>query len=285
MSPKALKILIGVVVVAAVVAGLIRWSRLRFHEAPAPAPAAQPATVQVAEDAEPKSLCPQERGKVVKTYGVLELTVERNADDLCAYEVRSSKGAKLAEDEGGLAVTAQFADLDADAADELIVVADSGGSGLHADTLVFTQRPEPHLIDKYDGCATRVEKAADGRRALMTCALQMNMMDGVCNGCSPRPYIYYMLESGKLVRRNNLFTSAYDKRIVAEQKDIRPEDAEAFLKSENKDDRAFWDAETRSAVMRIAADYIYSGREAKAKEVIEKYWPAWDRERILEDLR
>jgi hypothetical protein len=37
-------------------------------------------------------------------------------------------------------------------------------------------------------------------------------------------------------------------------------------------------------VMHMLADYIYSDRHAKAIEVAGKLWPAWDRERILNDL-
>lgn len=283
--------IIGVALLVVVVAGLSRLGqRVAAPPLLAPGRDVTPPSLRLTEDAEPASLCPPARGKVVKTYGSLELTVERSEDDVCRFGVRSMKGATLsplAEDAGGLEITAQFADLDADAANELIVVADSGGSGLHADTLVFTQRPEPHLVEKYDGCATRLDKAPDGRRVLKTCTLSMNMMDGVCNGCSPRPNIYYLLEGGKLVQRNSLFTAAYDKYIEAEEKNIKnitPEQAEAFLASESMDDDAFYNSPMRDAVMRIAADYIYSGRAAKAKDVIDKYWPPWDRERILEDL-
>lgn len=285
MSPRVRNIVIGVATVIAVIVGLMRVGRSRLNEAPASPAPAQPATIQIAEDAEPESLCP-DKGAVAHTYGALDLIVERTKDDLCGFTVSGSgpKGMKLGEDEGALAISAQFADLNADAANELIVVADSGGSGLHANTFVFTQRPEPHLIEMYDGCASRVTKAPDGRRALMTCTLGMNMMDGVCNGCSPRPYIFYMFEGGKLVRRNDVFVATYDKRIAAEEKDIKPDEAEAFLKSESKDDGVFENSSVRDTVMRIAADYIWSGREAKAKAVIDKYWPAWDRERIFEDL-
>src|SRR6185295_15887176 len=202
-----------------------RAARETPASAPSPAPAPAPVASAPAADAEPENACPSETGSKVARYGSFEVTLNR--EDGCNVSVKAG-GALLASDETGLAVYVQSVDLDRDGAAELLVVADSGGSSLHSNNYVFTEKPAPRLVEMYDGCATRVRRAPDGRPALETCTLGMNMMDGVCNGCSPRPLVYYMLEGGKLVRRNNLFAAVYDRRIAAEEKDIKPDEAEAF---------------------------------------------------------
>ncbi len=255
-------------------------------EAPKPVPAPAPVPAKPAPnaaDTDPENQCPKDNGVKKTRYGAFDVTVTRAEDD-CSVTVNAG-GALLASDETGLAVDVESADLDKDGIPELLVVADSGGSSLHANNYVFTEKPAPRMVSMFDGCGARIAAAPDGRRAVLTCELSMNMMDGVCNGCSPRPRIYYMLEDGKLLRRNELFVAEYDRIIDLEVKELKPEDVQNFLATKDTGDGVYQNSPARDALMRIAAHYIYSGRDTQAKEVIDKNWPAFDRERIFDDLK
>src|SRR6266850_2891165 len=281
----AVRIVLGLAAIVVIGVNLARIGRTRVAEQAPPSPHEEaPSSYQIAEDSEPESYCPDAPGTKSVHYGLFELEVERTADDICAFRVWKSKGPTLAMDEGALAISAQYRDLDNDILPELIVVADSGGSGLHADTFVFTSKPQPRLVAKYDGCATRVRVSPDGTRALQTCDLGMNMFESVCNACSPRPAIFYVLEKGELRNVNANFVSEFDKEIEEEEQALKPEDVKNFLETKSEDDNEYIDAPARPIVLRIAVDYIFSGREAKAREVINKNWPAFDRERILQEL-
>jgi len=51
-----------------------------------------PVKEALKDDAEPESLCPREAGKVSRQYGSFHVRVERNADDMCRYEIRLANG-------------------------------------------------------------------------------------------------------------------------------------------------------------------------------------------------
>jgi len=281
-----IRIAIALIVVA-VIAGvwLVRGRMPRAGVVQAPGLATpSPVTETRKEEVAPQSLCPREAGAVTRQYGSFKVRVERDADDMCHYEIRLANGQHWGEDDIPLALGARHVDLDRDDVPELIIVADSGGSSLHADTYVFTEKPQPHLVEKYDGCATEIFDAGNGGRVLRTCHLGFNMMDGICNGCSPRPRIFYALENGVLKNSNARFAAEYDKSIAFEEQELKTLDVAEFVASTKDDDPAYSNSEVRWRVMSILANYIYSDRDAKAIEVAGKLWPAWDRDRILNDL-
>jgi hypothetical protein len=290
MVPVRLRVAIALVGLVALVVGVggawlarARWfQHPPVTEAAKAAPAAESAR---REDAEPQSICPAEQGSRSIRYGPFQVVVERDDQDVCKFEVRTASGEHLADDDTALAIDAQYVDLDRDGVPELLLVSDSGGSGAHANSYIFTAKPQPRLVMQYDGCATGVRDAGNGGRVLQTCHLGFNMMDGICNGCSPRPRIFYALENGALRNRSARFAAEYDKSIGFEEEELKGLDVAAFVASTADDDPAYVDSDVRWRVMRILADYIYSDRDTEAIEVAGKLWPAWDRGRILGALQ
>ena len=59
---------------------------------------------------------------------------------------------------------------------------------------------------------------------------------------------------------------------------------QAFLKSRNANDDAYEHSKARPSVLRIIIDYVYSGREPQARQTVDTMWPAWDRERVWNDI-
>ena len=219
-------------------------------------------------------------------YGALTLRIERDADHTCRADVRARDGRVLAEADTAIAITTQYADLDGDGVPELLMAADSGGSAGHSDSFVLTERPQPALVAKHEGCAMTVHAASDPlNRALATCDLAFVFFESLCNACSPRPLMFFLVRDGKLVPAHHQFVSRYDTHIQEDEQAMPPDDLQAFVASSSADARAYVDSRARGLVLEIAADYLYSGREQRAREALARMWPAWDRHRIFEELR
>ena len=145
---------------------------------------------------------------------------------------------------------------------------------------VFSQAPQVRLIKALrEACPIQVQATA-----LVICDLEFAAFDGLCDACSPRPFVFLSLEQGRLRDRSALFTRHYDEHVAELRKQISDRDLQAFLKSRNGDDAAYEGSRVRSSVLSIVIDYVYSGREPQARETVDTMWPAWDRERVWNDI-
>lgn len=242
-----------------------------------------------AQQAEKPNLCERRsRGKTVSiTYGQLKLTVTEPRSDAesCSFQVVSPAGDLLAHDEyADYIPQPEYADLDGDGTPELVVVAGSSGSGGYADSYVFSQAPQVRLLKAVkEACPVEVVNGLTGR-ALVTCDLDFASFDGLCNACSPRPAVYLKLEQGQLRNRSSLYAREYDEHIAEVRKQLKEGDVQAFLKSRSANDDAYEGSTVRSSVLSILLDYVYSGRESQARQALQSLWPAWDRERVWDDV-
>src|SRR5438874_1705534 len=89
-------------------------------------------------------------GTINITFDKLRLAVsapKRDKDDsICSFRVIGPTGKVLARDEQLGILQPQYVDLDGDGVPELIVVADSGGSGGYHNSYIFSQVPHPMLL-------------------------------------------------------------------------------------------------------------------------------------------
>lgn len=238
-----------------------------------------------AEDREPQSLCP-DTGTRAFDYDQLQVVVTQQEPFLCRVVVRTRAGGTLAEATQA-AVSGEYVDLDADGAPELIVVADSGGSGGFTDWFVFTQRPEPRLAGMMmDACRIAAGPPIPGGRGrvLSTCDLAWAFHDGLCNACSPRPLVFYQLQAGQLTDANRLMVSEYDRYIADARKALDETELQEFTAATGDDDGGYQQDYVRGGVLGIVLAYRYSGRTDEARGVVERWWPAFDRDRILEEI-
>jgi hypothetical protein len=242
-----------------------------------------------AQQADKANLCERSsRGQTVSvTYGRFKLTVTepRNDTESCTFQVVAPAGEVLAHaDYADYIPKPEYVDLDGDDTPELVVVAGSSGSGGYADSYVFSQAPQLRLIKAVkEACPVEVLNGPTGR-ALVTCDLDFASFDGLCNACSPRPAVYLRLEQGQLRDRSQLFVRQYDEHIAGLRKQLSDRDVQAFLKSRNANDAAYEGSNARPSVLSIIIDYVYSGREPPARQVVETMWPTWDRERVWNDI-
>lgn len=291
------RVLLALFVLAAVALALIVSAPSDFTPAPAdpaadlsglpPLEATAPGGTADAraEDLKPVPLCAA-AGDVAPAphvYGALTLTVQRNSTNICTFTVTAAD-ATLGQG-ADAAITAQFIDLDADRQSELVVVADSRGSSGLAESFVFAQRPMPRLIGSVKGCAAEVTQLAElGTRALKSCDTGYNLFEGLCPTCVPRPLLFFALEDGTLRSRGVLFSREFDARITEQTNTLKEPDIAAFAASKSTTDPAYAGSPVRGVVLGIAADYIYSGRSAEARGILDRTWPAFDRDRVFMEI-
>ncbi len=208
-----------------------------------------------------------------------------NADGGCSFKLTSPSGDVLAHDEYVDYISQpDYVDLDGDGAAELIVVAGAHGSGGYADSFVISQTPQPRVIRVInEACPFRVMNGPEGK-AVVTCELNFRFFDGLCNACSPQPAVYLGVENGLLRDHSARFVSEYDAHIAVLRGMLKEADVRAFLKSRSIDAPAYVQSKARPLVLSIVIDYLYSGREAQAREALQTMWPEWDRERVLADV-
>lgn len=294
------RVLLALFVLGAVALALVVSAPTSFTPAPVdpaadlsdlpPLAAAEaPATADArAEDLKPVPLCAA-AGDVAPdphVYGALTLTVQRTSANICTFTVTAADTTLGTLGQGAdAAVTAQFIDLDADRQSELVVVADSRGTSGLAESFVFAQRPMPRLIGSIKGCAGEVTQLAElGTRAIKSCDTSYNLFEGLCPTCGPRPLLFFALESGTLRSRGVLFSREFDTRITEQTNTLKEPDLAAFVASKTTADPAYVGSPVRGVVLSIAADYIYSGRSAEARAVLDRMWPAFDRDRVFMEI-
>jgi hypothetical protein len=94
------------------------------------------------------------------------------------------------------------------------------------------------------------------------------------------PKLVLKMEGNNLVDVSAHFPKAYDEEIEQARSQLTSLELEKFRQS-NYRDRLFMDqASTVHKVLTIVLDYLYSGREAKAWEVLNELWPPPDVARV-----
>jgi hypothetical protein len=231
-------------------------------------------------------------GTIAIQFGHLKLIVSdpgHSKHETCSFRVVSDDGRALANDEHLGILQPEYVDLDRDGIPELIVAADSGGSGAYHDSFVFSQSGRPRLVqsikNSYPLHAVYDFRSNQGY-ALETGDLVFNSFEGLCNGCSPRPAIYLKLENGRLSDVSGHFKAEYDREIAKTRRDINNDDLKRFVKATSRDNDGYVSTVgPREAVLKIILDYLYSGREEQARAAVTEMWPGFDRDRVWKEIR
>lgn len=137
-------------------------------------------------------------------------------------------------------------------------------------------------IENQTGVAFEREK--DGRVVLRTGDGAFDYFDDLPHVASPMPLVLLAFEGHTLKDVGGQFIPIYDERIESARKQLSPERIEAFRSGsaptqKTGDDAMHW-METKSLVLSIVLDYLYSGREQQAWNALDELWPANDRDRI-----
>ena len=128
------------------------------------------------------------------------------------------------------------------------------------------------------------EHERDGRVVMKTGDGAFDYFDDLAHAFSPIPLVYLQLEKTTLKDVSPQFLQVYDRNIEEMRQLLTPEKLERFT-SGQLPAATLGDADvdwmtTKSHVLMIVLDYLYSGREQQAWNTLDEMWPANDRERI-----
>lgn len=185
---------------------------------------------------------------------------------MCRFRITDAGGELLAEDAQPAAAAFQV-DLDGDKVPELVVSADTGGGRGFHNNYILTQRPQPRLIKTFiDACAITPRQSSAGV-ALMTCDVLSPAIPDLCGGCAPPPAVFITLEGGALRDRSERSRAEYDADI---DRLLHQLTGAGSLRSSGARDRtsAAYQSEAKGVILGIVLDYLYSGREAAAREAL-----------------
>lgn len=104
--------------------------------------------------------------------------------------------------------------------------------------------------------------------------------DEVCHACSPFPLVYLRLDGSNLVDISHEYASNYDEIIRHSQKALTGEDRRRLKALTEKPSDAEPVREARYNALTIVFAYLYSGREERAHQALQEFWPRFDQERI-----
>jgi hypothetical protein len=168
------------------------------------------------------------------------------------------------------------ADLNADGNPELVLNGYTGGLHCCYTYLIVSLGPSPHVVRTLRSQLPMIfNRQPDGTTLI-------HADDGIFDyflvphSDAVIPKLVLQMEGNNFVDVSARFPKAYDEEIEQARSQLTSLELEKFRQS-NYRDRLFMDqVSTVHKVLTIVLDYLYSGREAKAWEVLNELWPAAD---------
>ena len=236
------------------------------------------------------SKCWHGRGKVRRVIRGLKVeitpTVDKDAlnEPICHLLVRDLNGREvLSEDDSSFAILLDDRDINGDGIPDLVVLAFSGGAHCCWTYYFFSQDPRPALLTKFENNrdAIFLEDEKTGRIYLQIEDGAFDYFDEVCHGCSPFPVVYLRLDGSNWVDISREYVNDYDEIIRETEKAFTAEQRQRLkvLKEKPSDEDPVVE-QARFNALTIVFAYLYSGREAQARQALQEMWPPFDQERI-----
>ncbi len=171
-------------------------------------------------------------------------------------------------------------DLNGDGAPEVVLDGYSGGLHCCYTYLVVSLGKKPKVLHTFaNPVPIKFEKQPDGT-ALIRAADGVFDYFVVPHSDAVIPQLVLKPEGNVLVDVSAQHPEVYDREIEQARGSITKEDIEK-LKASNYRNKLFTDQiPTVHKVLTIVLDYVYSGRDEKAWQALEDYWPAGDVSRI-----
>jgi hypothetical protein len=171
-------------------------------------------------------------------------------------------------------------DLNGDGAPEVVLDGYSGGLHCCYTYLVVSLGKKPKVLHTFaNPVPIKFEKQPDGT-ALIRAADGVFDYFVIPHSDAVIPQLVLKPEGNVLVDVSAQHPEVYDREIEQAQAALTKEDIEK-LKASNYRNKLFTDQiPTVHKVLTIVLDYIYSGRDEKAWQALDDYWPAGDVSRI-----
>jgi hypothetical protein len=234
--------------------------------------------------------CYQGRGHVRKKLaGGFEIRISPSPDKEDIYDAEcravvldAKKKTIFAEDDWGFTIEVAGEDVNADGIPDVVLEAYSGGAHCCWTYYIISLGAKPGLRKKFENNrdAAFFWDKEDRRIEIVTRDGNFDYFDGLCHACTPFPIVYLRLDGATLVDISPSSLDDYDAIISQNQKALTaPELQHLRVLKENPSD----DEESRKTIykaLNIVFAYLYSGREAQAREALQQMWPPFDQERM-----
>lgn len=171
-------------------------------------------------------------------------------------------------------------DVNGDGRPEIVLDGYSGGLHCCYTTYIISLDRKPQLLHAFSNAVPiSFQKQPDG-------TILIRAADGVFGyfivppAQAVVPTVLLQMKGGQLVDVSSQFPQLYDKQIEEARSKLTPEALATFRKA-NYHAKLFTDVyPTVHLVLAVVLNYVYSGREDKAWEALNEYWPPADVSRV-----
>jgi hypothetical protein len=172
-------------------------------------------------------------------------------------------------------------DVNGDGILDLVLEAYSGGAHCCWTYYIISLGPKPGLILKLQNNRELIfYDDKHGRIELGTEDGGFDYFDGVCHACSPFPSVYLRVDGSNLVDISREHANDYNEIIRDNQKALVAEERQWLKALTEKPSDAVPEREAVYKALMIVLAYLYSGREAQARQTLQDLWPPFDQERM-----
>lgn len=234
--------------------------------------------------------CRQSDGKVVKNLpggAQVEFTPTKNEDfvfgNACQAVVRdSAQNVVFSEEDFSFSLTMADSDVNGDGVPDLVLESYSGGAHCCWTYYIISLGAKPHLIKQFDNerGVSFVHNAKNGRIDIVTQDGTFDYFDEQCHACTAFPVVYLRLEGDKFVDVGSEHLADYDEIIAKSQQSLSSEERQSLRSAKGSPYETETASDATAKVLSIVFAYLYSGREAQARQALGELWPPFDQERI-----
>ncbi|HET7107813.1 MAG TPA: hypothetical protein VFI38_13465 [Candidatus Acidoferrum sp.] len=175
-------------------------------------------------------------------------------------------------------------DVSGDGIPDLVLEGFSGGLHCCWTYYVISLGPKPGLLLKFENgreASFHEDEKGRGFHIEMEDGA-FDYFDGLCHACTPFPFVILKIDSNRLVDISPDYTDAYDDVVKESRAALTAQDlAEVAAMTTNPSESHA--AGVRNAIRRmleIVFAYLYSGREALARQELRTMWPQFDQDRM-----
>ncbi len=208
---------------------------------------------------------------------------------VCGATIQSPRGDIVFEyDDWGidiLPVTGK--DVNGDGQPDAVLEGYSGGAHCCWTYSIISLGEKPGLISDFENGdnASFQDLNGDGRIEILVRDSDFDYFEDLAHAFAPFPLLILRLEGNRFKDVGSEFLGTYDKEIGAWRDKLSPSSLDKFLHPSSAkpyDEVDYLD--TKSRVLMVVLDYLYSGRSKEAWKSLDELWPAEDKERIRDKI-
>lgn len=237
------------------------------------------------------SSCSRGKGRVVRRVKGFQIRIsplrDKNQPDvpLCEVEIFDSKqNVIFSENDWRFSIVLAGQDVNGDGIPDAVLESYSGGAHCCWTYYIVSLGSNPGLITKSENQrdASFYRDGVTGKFEISTLDGSFDYFDGLCHACTPFPVVFLRLEGAHLVDVSSQHIADYDEIIRENQQRLTAEDFRRLRALEDAPTSVAADNAAVGKVLNIVLAYLYSGREALARQGLDRMWPQFDQERMWE---